>query len=563
LRIDAPEMDPSVASLFMDEYIAYQVWSDSAHRQELIKEFRMLITATIDQKGEDLHWLTDKGVSQTQSLKISDFFQGVDLTLPKELPIVSGSLTQEGRKNLKANIKVLIDEVPTDTRLKKSLSLFWAWYDARFYYHWKNFVISMNHAEKLLSPHNQEQLLYAVTSEKNPYFDLIHRMAKEFKAYDSPRTTPEWTKLVIELDTIMEIAENMRNAKNSLLSKVTDEKNTLLANAAAKVDQDTYIRQIKSAAIFSDYLDALSKLSVVVDPGESVSVISDFFSHTKSSSKASASLTALEELHKKFIHSLPAYRDSKFVYRLLAGPKDYIIDYCIDQLDDSLNERWENDVLGAIPLSSGNALLMSLFEKKKGLVWQYVDGPLRPFIRRDGYGYHIKEVSGYKLQIRPAFLRYLNSGIDLLSVYRPKYDVSIQTLPFDINEDAQVEPDYVNLHLRCAASDYILKNENYSLTKVFSWVPGKCGDVVLTFGFKGFKVQKSYKGDNGFLYFLKAFRSGTKVFDINDLDRVSPELIQYGIRFIKVSYNISGEGKILRLLDPTPYDVPQTVVGPR
>jgi type VI secretion system protein ImpL len=206
---------------------------------------------------------------------------------------------------------------------------------------------------------------------------------------------------------------------------------------------------------------------------------------------------------------------------------------------------------------------MSLFDKKKGLVWNYVDGPLKPFVKRNRYGYSVKKVAGYKLQIKPSFIRYINSGINLLSVYKPKYDIVIQALPFDINTQAKIEPDYVNLHLRCAQSDYILKNENYSLTKHFEWIPGECGDTVITFGFKNFIVKKSYLGENGFLHFLKAFRSGTKTYRTYDFDREVPELKQYNIRSIKVSYNISHEGKILKLLDPTPYNVPQKVVSSR
>lgn len=562
LKIDAPEMDESVDSLFMNEYIAYQVWSDDTLRRELIKDFRMLIISTIDHKGEDLHWLADEGVSQTPSLKITDLFQGANFKSSHHFPTLSGSLTEAGRKNLIENIKILVDEVPEDKRLQKNLKLFWAWYDERFYYHWKNFIIAMNEAQDALKPHNQEQLLYTMTNEKNPYFDLIHTMAKEFKAYHSPNKTPPWTKLVIELDTIMTMAETMRNAKNSLLAKVTDEKDALFAKAEAEADQSTVIRQIKSASIFSKYLDELTKLSAVVDPGASSVIISDFFSGSQSKS-TTASLRATHELYKKFIHSLPEYPNTKPIEKLLSGPKDYIIDYTIVQLDVTLNEKWENDVLGAIPLSSDKELLMSLFDKQKGLVWKYVDGPLRPFVRRDRYGYHIKKVAGYKVDILPEFLRYINSGINLLNAYKPEYEVSIQTLPFNINEDAQIEPDYVNLHLRCAKSDYILKNENYSLTKVFEWVPGKCGDVVMTFGFKGFSLQKSYRGDNAFLYFLKEFRSGTRLFRRSDFDRELPELEQYNIRSIQVSYNISNEGKILRLLDPTPYRVPQKVVGVR
>ena len=555
------KIDPSVALLFLNEYIAFQSWQERSEVHEQIKEFKGLISSSIEKKGDDLHWLTDEGVSQTQPVQITDFIKDVDHELAEEFPIVSGSLTAKGRENLISNIKILEDVMSEDLMLKKNLRLFWQWYDDRFYYRWKNFAVGMTQIDKLLRPKHQDELIYTMSSEENPYFELIHTMAKEFKAYKSLSKTPEWTLLVIDIDKIISLAKEMRNSKNSLLSKVTDEKNSLLANAEAKIDQNAYAKQIRSATLFNQYLADLSKLSVVVDKRESMIVISEFFSDTKQPSKSAASLNSTQEHYKKFIHSLIRYPNTDFIYKLLAAPKEYILDHAMYQLQETLNSKWESDVLSAIPLSSDHDLLMSMFNEKKGLVWKYVNGTLKPFVKRNRYGYSAKTVHGYTLQISPSFLRYINSGINLLSVYKPKYDISIQTLPFDINEDAKRAPDYVDLHLRCAKSDYDLKNENYKLTKVFSWVPNQCGDTVITFGFRDFKVQKSYRGENGFLHFLKAFRTGTKAYKVSELDEKIPELEQNNIKYIVLSYNISGEDNILRLLDKTPYKIPKKVVG--
>jgi type VI secretion system protein ImpL len=184
---------------------------------------------------------------------------------------------------------------------------------------------------------------------------------------------------------------------------------------------------------------------------------------------------------------------------------------------------------------------------------------LQAFVVLNQYGYSVKQLDGYKLDITPRFIHYINSGINLLSAYKPEYQIKITTLPFDVNKDAKLEPNYVDLHLECAQSDTILKNENYTLSKTFHWIPGKCGDTTITFGFNTFSVQKVYKGPRGFLLFLKDFQDGTKVFSMKEYTKSAPELKQYNVKYVKVSYNISNEGNILKLLDKTPYNVPKTV----
>ena len=555
-------IDPSIAFLFVKSYIAFQKYNtDKAVVEEQIKIFQNLIFLIIDKKGYNLHWLMDEKVSQTPDLKITTFFKELDGENLDDFPIIPGSLTQKGRENLLENLNILMKEIDNVSKLKTNLLSFLKWYDGQFYYRWKNFAMCFNNIDSFLRLKNKEQLLYAMASDQNPYFNFIHKMAKEFKAYKSLQKPPEWTKLVIELDEIISIARDIRDSKNSFLSKVGSEKDKLMAKAQAEIDKNKYIKRIKLAGILNKYIDDLTKLSNVVDKKQSRILLNDFFAQSASQQTTSPSFSECHNHYKQFAHSLPYYANSDFIYKLIAGPKSYIIDYSINQMDSVLNDAWQNDVLGSLPLSSDRNLLMSLFNEQKGLVWKYVNGVLKPFVRLDQYGYSAKTVAGYKLDIKPAFIRYINSGINLLSVYKPNYDISITTFPFNINRDATAVPNYVDLHLRCAKADYVLRNENYSLTKLFSWVPSKCGDTIVTFGFNSFQVKKTYRGEDGFLYFLKDFRDGTKIFEPEDFDKSVPELKQNDISFIKVTYKISNQGDILKLLDKTPYSIPRKVMG--
>ncbi|RLA76440.1 MAG: hypothetical protein DRG78_19020 [Epsilonproteobacteria bacterium] len=558
-------VEPSVSLLFTNSYIAFLKWSDDKNLiKEQIQVLKSKLALIVDKKGKNLYWLTDEGVSLIPSITIENFWQGIDVKLAENSPTISGSLTLKGRDNLIKNIDMIKEMMGDSKELEKNLTLFWKWYDERFYYRWRNFALSFKDGEKFLDSNiNTQSTLYSMTSDINPYFSFIQAMAKEFKAYKSLGKTPSWTKLVIELDNIMNIATNIRNSKDSLLAKVSKEKDQIIAKAEASLDKKLDIKHIKSAMLLNKYIDDLTKLSVVVDKKKSQLLISDFFNDSPDEKAPSPSYAECQNHYSKFKHSNSYYANSNFIYEIVEGPKNYIINYSIKNMNSILNDQWENKVLGSVPLSSDENILKSLFNKQKGLVWQYVDQDLKPFVILNQYGYKVKTVSGFKLDIEQPFIRYINSGINLLSVYKPQYSVNITTLPFDTNQEAKVEANYVTLRLICAKDDFILENNNYKLSKNFDWSPSTCGDTILSFGFNDFEVTKTYKGANGFLYFLSDFKDGTQKFTIKDFDSEVPELKQYSIKWIKLIYNISGEGSMLKLLDKTPYEIPKKVTGSR
>ena len=555
------KIDPSIAVLFVKSYIAFLKYSDD---RALIKEslsiFQDRLAYIVDKKGKNLHWLTDEGVSMAPDISIGDFWQGTNVSKAKRHPTISGSLTQKGRENLLENINVLVNKIKDPTELNKNLSLFWKWYDERFYYRWKNFALNFNAGKKYLdlSVSNQN-MLYSMSSDQNPYFNFIHTIASELQAYKSINKTPSWVKMVIDTDKVLGIAGDIRNAKSSIMSKVSEEKNKVIANAEQQVHDEKYIKQMKSATLFNKYVDDLKKLSIVTDKKKSQNLIEDFFNDDASKKVTSPSYSEAINDYKQFRYSLPYYENSEFIYKLLFGPQDYIINYSIKQMNIVLNKRWESMVLSTIPRYSKKNLIHLLFDKQTGVVWKYLHENMQVFIRLDKYGYTIKKVDGYKLNITASFLHYINSARDLLNAYKPEYKVSMTALPFEINKNSLLKPEYITLRLHCASKDYILENNNYKLEKEFIWSNAKCGDTLLTFGFDGFSLHKTYKGENGFLYFLKDFRSGTHTFKAKDYDAKIPEILHKNIKWVKVSYDIRGEDDILKLLDKTPYHVPKKV----
>lgn len=555
------KIESSISVLFTNCYIAYLKWGDDKKViKEKIKLLRNLLATIVDKKGKNLHWLTDEGVSLVPTITVSNFWQGVDEELVKNLPVISGSLTAKGRSNIIKNLEILKGMMKNSKELEKNLEQFWKWYDERFYYRWRNFALSFKDAQNYMDSNIDNQTtLYSMASDINPYFTFIQTMAKELSAYKSIGKTPPWSELVLEIDRVMSIATTMRNSKDSFISKVTKEKDKLVANTEKKINIDTDAKHIKSASLLNKYIEDLTKLSIVVDKKKSQTLVNDFFNDSPENKSPSPSYAECQNHYAQFKHSNNYYANSEFIYNLMEGPKNYIIDYSIRSMDSILNTEWEKIVLGTLPASTDRDLIMSLFDEQKGLVWKYLKEVLQPFVTLNQYGYNAKVVSGFKLDITSSFLHYINSGIDLVNIYKPNYDVTITTLPFDTNKGAKVEANFVTIHLRCAKEDFILENDNYKLSKQFNWSATTCGDTTLKFGFSDFEVQKTYSGESGFLYFLKDLKDGSHKFTPKDFDENTPQLKDNSIKWIELNYDISGSADMIKLLDKTPYNIPKKV----
>jgi type VI secretion system protein ImpL len=553
-------VEPSVSPLFVQSYIAFLKWNNDDNLiVEYISELQDKLSMIIDKKGVNLHWLTDVGVSLVPNITLNDFYKGINEELAKNSPSISGSLTKKGRENLIYHIKILSNKMKNPEKLQRNLKIFWIWYDERFYYRWKRFALNFPNATRLVNKDAKMQLLYSMTSEQNPFFRFIQKMASELKSYKSYSKSPQWTKATIDLDEILSISKSIRESKNSLISKLEKDKNNLVSKIEDKRLREIYINKIKSAGLLNKYIKDLTKLSIIVNKKSSQTLITDFFSSSDLNSPVSPSFGETQNHFNVFKHTLIPYDNTDFIYNLMAGQKNYIINYSINQMDKLLNTQWKSEVIGSVPLSSEKNLLKALFDKQKGLVWKFVDKRLKPFLTLDKYGYNIKSIDDYHLHIVPNFLKYINSGIGILNAYKPSYDISISALPFNINTDANIKPDFVKLGLQCAKTDYIIKNENYKITKSFVWTPFQCGDTIVTFGFKNFQVKKTYSGENGFLHFLKDFKDGTKTYSVGDFDTVPPQLALNNIKHIQVRYDINYKADMLKLLDKTPYELPSKV----
>ncbi|NOQ30562.1 MAG: hypothetical protein GQ570_05500 [Helicobacteraceae bacterium] len=552
-----------VSELFIDSYISFLKWSsDTTIIKENISILQTQLDLIIEKKGTKLYWLTNEDVTMTASVHISDFWKGIDKQKALNAPRISGSLTEKGRLRLIRNIEILESIISNPKEFKENLKGFWEWYDDRFYYRWKIFALAFDDGKDFLLKNSQyDSTLYSMVALDNPYFTFIHKMAKELKAYKPLKTPPLWTQAVIELDEVISVAKDIKNSKNSFLEKVNNDKNTLIAKVESATNNDKYISQINAATIFNVYTKDLSELSTVSDKKISKLLTSNFFSEIASAKESGTSFNKSENDYKKFIHALPHYENDKFIYSLAYGPLNFIINYSVKQMSTILNTQWDSEVLGSLPMSSDHNLLMSLFEKEKGLVWKFEENYLKSFLSLNQYGYSVKSVSGYKIDINPSFLSFLNSGINILSIYKEQYPVDITTFPSAINKDAKEEPNYINLRLKCAKEDYTLEDNNYLLSKKFIWSPTNCGETTLTFGFNNFELNKIYEGADGFLHFLKEFRDGTQTFSKKDFAENTPELATQNIKWIKVRYNIKGVGSMLRLLDKEPYAVPKQVAG--
>jgi type VI secretion system protein ImpL len=203
-----------------------------------------------------------------------------------------------------------------------------------------------------------------------------------------------------------------------------------------------------------------------------------------------------------------------------------------------------------------------LFDKSDGLVWKFLGQPAKPFVGRSDSGYFARrDFRNKAIPMGGDFIHFLNSGSTGFVNVQPRYSISLETLPLDVNDEASVEPYAGILTVNCADAPQVLKNYNYPSRAQITWSPETCGDVLLEITLPRLTLKRRYPGKTGFPSFLKDFREGSRTFQAMEFPENQQDLEHLGIQWIKVSYKIDGADSVLRLLDRLPAAAPASIVS--
>ena len=248
--------------------------------------------------------------------------------------------------------------------------------------------------------------------------------------------------------------------------------------------------------------------------------------------------------------------------KLLTGPLDYLWTFTRVESACFLQNQWEEKVLAESQGATGQQAVQLLLGSE-GLAWKFVKGPAAPFIGRSlQKGYYAKEVLGGTIPFEAPFFSFLVKGAQAQAAAMTKqtYTVGIKGLPTDANPDAKLKPHSTKLELQCAAGPQNLNNLNYPVRKTFSWSPETCRDVLFQIEVGDVVLTKKYIGDQAFPEFLQDFKGGQRTFYPNEFPGEKVFLERLGIKYIRASYQFSGDQSILGQVRALPGQAPRSIV---
>jgi len=570
MRMIHPQTAPEVAALFDDNYYAALKWNPDRRKNETELELCQFALDSLQKKTVNFKWLVKKWIPNAADVQLKDFWGEPESTGFITDVMVPGAYTAEGRKHIENFLKVMEGVTDDKKAFSRNKADFWSWYEQEFTNAWTFFARRFPDAENgLQTQASQRTMATLMTTEHNPYFSLLQRIAEETSWIDGPRLPP-WIAVVTELNEVHKLYKsNLQKAKGTIVGKLTGEAEQLTQQFTTDIRKEkleVMKKRLAMEKIWKDYLTSLDKIVPAATSQEvAYRMAADFFTLPADAKESTAAIYLAYGNYLKIKGTITQKGDLNDAWDILIGPLDYLIDYCIRQTACYLKQQWESQVGGGIQGSPKDKLPVLLFDKTNGLVWKYVGGPAGPFLTKSPNGYLPRKAmirSGNELFVpfTQEFLEFLNSGAEGILVAQPEYLVTMETLPIEVNNDARLDP-YANfLTLQCTESQVTLKNYNYPQKATIRWSPDKCGDTTLQVLFPNLTLTKTYSGRLGFAQFLADFKNGRKTYTAEDFPGMGPRLKDLGIDSIKVSYKITGAKPVLQLLKKLPGGLPGEIV---
>ncbi len=559
VRMDST-LTRGTASFFGDAYLDYLDWSAGAETREgELKSLRSVLEDRLRAR-EDLQWIALNWIEEPDPVRPGDFWGNPEEDYDGDT-VVPGVYTRASLDQIQSFFTALAGAVASPLADGEERD-FWRWYEVQMYEAWASFALAFPRDGGLaLSVPGGRRAIAAMTAEENPYFDFLTFMAGELRDLPPALEPPSWAALVIELDDLRREAEADSSRSGTILEKLDRQKDKMFRSTVGKADRRKLAEmKRRSAAVkaWTDYTAAIEGISdAVVSPERCFQAVSDLY--TDAGSAVSPFTVARERFNR--LQSLLGHENASFVWDLVLGPREYLLDYCIAEAAEVLQERWDRDVLAGIRTVDRDNIPGVLFAEEEGLVWKFVEETARPFVSDTRTGWVATDRGGPAFPLREEFVEFLNEGPRSVVTYESSYAVTLETLPVEANREAGVKPFGCTLTLQCPAERQALENYNYQRSQTFTWSPENCGETVLTILFPELALTRSYSGKLGFARFLEDFSDGSRRFVPEDFPRERERLEQMGVSFIRVSYRISGARAVTRLLESNPARVPPVIAG--
>jgi len=558
--IPAEEIERLVDTLFL----YYLVWNSK--KEEIVRQENQLrswlrhlfSTGNIDLKWI-VTWINTK--SSLEPITLNNFWHGNqnDIDGPKVLP----AFTKEGNKLRLAFIKELEDALDSSLLIARQKKVFDEWYFDEYQRQWFEFSTSFSKAVFALKTRQQwQQHAMRMTTDNNPYFELLDQLADQLQPIAKESKIPSWISFVLEIQSLKKLSrqEAVVGRAQKAVSAISQKGKSLLKmvnRGASKRLININEEQLKAVKALKDYMKNLSQAaSIVTSRNNAYKTARSIFSGNQINGRNFIVLALKSILKMKTFLDHDSESDA-VIWQLIQGPVDFLWSYTCLETACYLQEQWEQQVLSQAQGPVDWTHLKKMLLGKGGKVWTFLKGPAGPFVSwKSGKGYFAREVMGAQVPFLSEFFQFLNQSAAGSTVIKENYHVTVIALPTDVNREAALKPQETKLELQCSSGNQILVNLNYPISRGFAWSPSACGDVILKINIGNLTLTKQYVGFEGFPRFLEDFRDGQRIFHPEDFPDQKDALERLRIRFIRVQFKFRGNLEVLKLLRMTPDSLP-------
>lgn len=566
-RIDSEQSD-----LYNEIYLAYVDWSHSlVDLTEEKKTLQAALLYLVKQNHGDYNWIVEWANSQDfDGIRLKDYWGGSYKVVNP--PTIEAAYTLDGYEFIQEFLTEFKLANSEDKELSEIQEDFDQFYERQYIEAWMQFAQRFDEG-KLQQRDKKEwqQLLDRMATADNPYFALLEDLHTQLSPFEQADFNSKRQLAFFKEVQSYSISDGRKGKPNTkLVKKALGKLGKVgkLAKKAMKVHKKATKGQkgeeidsaLEDAVVAVDaYKQALAEIAFKADSrSQSLASVTTLFetpdapeSGNGSVADAWASIKQLQALIGKPIST------SKVFWHLFTGPMHATYDYMQNESSCELQDRWQNDVLAALDGVSGNQV-GNLVVGEGGVLWNYLENDLAPFVEKKyKRGIVRSNVAQRSIGLTEELLEVLNQAENGKFIVGNSFDVAVNALPTGANPGARIQPYATFVDLYCSDGTQTLANYNYPTQHQFKWALETCGDTTLRIEIGQLTLMKNYVGVKGFSKFLKEFQDGRHIFASSDFPNQEAQLLNSGVNFIDVNFEIKGQRPVIQMLDSVPLQLPE------